>query len=94
MLKKEEVEHVANLARIEISQEEKQKFAEQLSAILDYVEELGEAPTKTVEPISQISGLENITRQDKTQEGLSVEKVLSNAPAKENNFIKTKQVFE
>lgn len=94
MLKKEEVEHVASLARIEISEVDMQKLAEQLSAILDYVAELGKAPTENVEPILQINGLKNIGREDKIIESLSVEKVLSNAPEKENNFIKTKQVFE
>lgn len=93
MLELKEVEHVASLARIEISEVDMQKLAEQLSAILDYVAELGKAPVDSVEPILQVSGLKNIGREDKIKASLSVDQVLSNAPEKENNFIKTRAVF-
>ena len=94
MLTLKDIEHVATLARIEISSQDKAKIAGQLSVILDYFEELSKAPTEEVALIEQISGLKNIGREDKIEKSLSVEKVLMNAPEKEGNFIKTRQVFE
>lgn len=94
MLTLKDIEHVATLARIEISPQDQAKITGQLSVILDYVEELSKAPTDEVAPIEQISGLKNISRQDEITESLSVEQVLSNAPEKEKNFFKTKQIFE
>lgn len=93
MISTKDVDHIANLARIEISPQDKAKITGQLSVILDYVEELSKAPTDEVAPIKQISGLKNISRQDEIEKSLAVEKVLSNAPEKENNFFKTKAVF-
>lgn len=93
MLTLKDIEHVAALARIEISPQDQAKITGQLSVILDYVEELSKAPTEEVAPIKQINGLKNISRSDEITESLSVEQVLSNAPAKENNFFKTKAVF-
>lgn len=93
-LQKEDVEHIAILARIKLSDEEKSSFTEKLSGILDWVKELEEAPTEGIEPINQIAELENVMREDKAKEGLSIDQVLLNAPQKKDNFIKVKQVFE
>lgn len=93
-ISEEDIEHIAQLARIKISPEEKQKFIGELSAILDYVAELEQSPTGGIEVIQQISGLENISRLDGVEESLPVEKVLQNAPDKENKYIKVKQVLE
>lgn len=93
MLSPDEVEHVAQLARIEINKQEKEKYTEDLSAIIDYVTELENAPTQNIESISQISGLSNIARTDEIVPSLSNEKVLLNAPEKQDGFIKVKKVF-
>jgi len=93
-LKKEDVEHIAQLSRIEFTDEKKEKFTEEISAILDYVDELETAPTENVETISQISGLKNIARIDEVAESLPNEKVLLNAPEKHDGFIKVRKVFE
>ncbi|OGD56245.1 asparaginyl/glutamyl-tRNA amidotransferase subunit C [Candidatus Berkelbacteria bacterium RBG_13_40_8] len=93
-ISKEDVEHVAKLARIKISEEEKKKFTEDLGKILNYVEELESAPTEGVIPVAQISGLDNIAREDEITESLPNEKVLQNAPEKQDNFIRVKKVFE
>ena len=93
-INQEEVASIANLARIEFSLSEDQRLSEELSAVVDYVETLNQVPTESSENVGQISGLENVTRQDIQKESLSVEKVLQNAPDKKDNFIKTKQVFE
>lgn len=93
-LEKSEVEHVAALARIELTEQEKEKYSKELGAILTYVEELDKAPTSSIDSIEQISGLENIVREDNIAESLSNEEALKNAPDKENGFIKTKKIFE
>ena len=87
------VEHVGNLARIEMSDNEKEKFAQNLGEIIDYVAELESAPTENIEIISQVSGLENIMRADIIAPSLPVEKVLQNAPDKQDDYIKVKKVF-
>lgn len=90
---KTDVEHVAKLARIEISEKEKEAFTQELSGILDYVSELETAPTENIEPISQISGLENVVREDKIEASCDRDLMLENAPEKEKGFIKVKKVF-
>lgn len=94
MINKEDVEHVARLARIKLSEEEKIKFTHELGQILAYVDELNEVDTTGIEPISQISNLENIARTDEITNSKDRENLLTNAPAQENGFIKVKKVFE
>lgn len=89
-----DVTHVAELGRIEISDEKKEKFTTELSAIISHVEDIESAPTENIKPIAQITNLENVTRDDEVKEGLSITKILQNAPDKKDNFIKTKKVFE
>lgn len=79
-LSKKEVEHVALLARLELTEEEKERFAEQLSDILTYVEKLQELDTTDVPPTSHVLPLTNVMRQDEPRESLPVEEVLANAP--------------
>lgn len=93
-ISKKDVEHVAKLSRLELSEEEKSQYTQELGAILDYVDELNSAPTEGIEPISQISGLKNIAREDEIEESLPTEKALQNAPDKKDKFIKVKKVFE
>ena len=93
MITQQDVEHVGNLARIEMSDNEKEKFAQNLGEIIDYVAELESAPTENIEIISQVSGLENIMRADIIAPSLPVEKVLQNAPDKQDDYIKVKKVF-
>lgn len=91
-----EVEHIAKLARIELTDEEKKKFARQLSAILDYVAQLKEVDTSQVEPTAQVTGLENVTREDVVQgcDKKTRDKILDALPAREDDFVKVKAVFE
>ncbi|WP_341279275.1 Asp-tRNA(Asn)/Glu-tRNA(Gln) amidotransferase subunit GatC [Paenibacillus sp. FSL H8-0537] len=89
-----DVEHVANLARLELSDEEKDKFTEQLNAILKYAEKLNSLDTENVEPTSHVLPITNVTREDITQESLPIEKVLLNAPDEEDGQIKVPAVLE
>lgn len=94
-LSKSEVLHISNLARIKLTPTEIQKFQTQLSSILNYVNQLNAVDTKSVEPISQITGLENVTRKDTVikEQSLTQEESLANAPEKEDRYFKVKSVF-
>ncbi|MFA6255510.1 MAG: Asp-tRNA(Asn)/Glu-tRNA(Gln) amidotransferase subunit GatC [Patescibacteria group bacterium] len=94
-LSQKDVEHIALLARLGLSEAEKEKFASQLSSILDYVEQLKEVKTEGVEPTAQVTGLENVMRPDGmfTLSKPEMEKLVKLAPESEDNLVKTKSVF-
>ena len=89
-----DVDHVANLARLELSDSEKAQFTDQLNAILKYAEKLNELNTDHVEPTSHVFELVNVMREDVQKESLSIEKVLLNAPDEEDDQIKVPAVLE
>jgi len=93
-LSEAEVEHIAKLARLKLSKEEIGKFCSQLSEVLDYVNVLNEVETKDVEPTAQVTGLENVFREDEVFPSLEPQQALSCAPAREGNFFKTGVVLE
>lgn len=98
-LSQEEVAKIATLARIELSKEEDQKLATELSAVVDFVETLNQAPTDGNFPTSlevkdRDGDLENVMRDDEIAESLPVQKVLQNAPESRDNYIEVKKVFE
>lgn len=88
------VSHVAKLANLSLTKEEKEKFEKQLSETLDYVNQLKEIDTKGVEPTSQVTGLENVARNDEAIPSFSQEETLSNAKNKHNGFFKTKAILD
>ena len=79
----EEVRHVADLARVDLADEEVAEFTEQFADILDYFEALDEVPEVESEP-----DLVNVMRSDKVDEGLSQQQALQNAPETEDGFFK------
>jgi aspartyl-tRNA(Asn)/glutamyl-tRNA(Gln) amidotransferase subunit C len=84
----EQVEHVANLARLQISAGEKQDLTEQMNKILLYMEKLNELDTTGVDPTSHVVDLYNAFRADAVKESLPREQTLDNAPeANEAEFI-------
>jgi aspartyl-tRNA(Asn)/glutamyl-tRNA(Gln) amidotransferase subunit C len=89
-----DVEHVANLARLELSETDKVTFTEQLNAILKYAEQLNELNTDNVEPTSHAMPLSNVMRDDKARESLPLETVLLNAPDEEEGQFKVPAVLE
>lgn len=90
----EEVERIAELARIGVSDEEKKKLQDDLGAVLDYVDKLQEADVSGVEPIAHITGLENETRPDENGSSHADPKVLFDmAPDKKDGYVKVKQVL-
>jgi len=96
MLTSDEVKKVASLARLHLTNEELELYRGQLSSILDYVGQLKEVNTDGVEPTSQVTGLQNIMREDRV-EGASVdehERIIAQFPKKEGTLLKVKGVFE
>ena len=81
-----EVEHVAHLARLELTEPEKTLFGEQLSQILTFVEQLQEVPTEGVPPTASVVKQESVLREDIPREGLSQEQALRNAPEAHDGF--------
>jgi aspartyl-tRNA(Asn)/glutamyl-tRNA(Gln) amidotransferase subunit C len=89
-----EVEHIADLARIGISDEEKGKFQEDLGAVLDYVDKLQEVDVSSIEPIAHISGLENQVREDENGSSRADPKVLIDmVPETKDGYVKVRQVL-
>jgi len=93
-ISKQEVEHVAKLARLEITETEKEAFSQQLSAILTYVEKLNQLKTEGVEPTATVLGQTNVFREDKARPSLPVEKALANAPEQAGGFFVVPKIIE
>lgn len=89
-----DVEHVAKLARLNLSDEEKLMFTEQLNAILQYADKLNELDTEHVAPTTHVLHLSNVLREDVVQESLPAEKVFRNAPDEEDGQFKVPAVLE
>ncbi|MCL4415266.1 MAG: Asp-tRNA(Asn)/Glu-tRNA(Gln) amidotransferase subunit GatC [Actinobacteria bacterium] len=87
------ITHIAKLANLSLLPSEKTKLAKQLEDTIDYVNELSTVDTKNVEPTSQVTGLENVTREDIAKPSLTQEQALANAKSKQNGFFKVKAIF-
>lgn len=89
-----DVKHVAKLANLPLTYEEEEKYSQQLSAILDYVDQLNRADTLAVEPTFNVTGQSNVSSEDETIPSLSQQEALSNAPKKKDGFFETKGIFD
>lgn len=94
MISEAQVEQVAQLARLALSVEEKQRFTEQLNAILSYMEQLNEVGTEGVEPTAHVLDLVNVLRDDTVQQTLSAEAALANAPETAHHFFVVPRIVE
>ena len=92
MITIEAVEHVAKLARLALTQEEKEKYARQLGAIIDHFNELQDIDTTDIEPMAHVLPITNVMREDAvvTPPGSAV--LLENAPARENGFFRVPKI--
>ena len=93
-ISKQEVEHVARLARLELGEGEKDKLIDQLSNILTYVETLSGLDTKGVQPTSHVLDIKNVMRADVSAPSLPQEKALANAPEKAAGHFKVPKIIE
>ena len=93
-LSKEEVQHIALLARLGLTEADTERFQEQLSNILENFRILEQVDTKNIPPTAQSIPLENVTRRDEVTPSLSQDDVLANAPREEEKFFRVKAVLE
>ncbi len=88
-----EVEHIAKLAKLEFSETEKEKFTHQFNDILKYMEQLNSVDTTNVEPLSQVTELNNVFREDVVKPSISTEEALKNASDKTDEHFKVPKVI-
>jgi aspartyl-tRNA(Asn)/glutamyl-tRNA(Gln) amidotransferase subunit C len=93
-LSREEVLHIALLARLGLTETEVDKLREQLSDILENFEVLQQVDTSDISPTAQSITLQNVVSNDEVAPSLPQNQVLANAPQKENNFFKVRAVLE
>ncbi|WP_342540394.1 Asp-tRNA(Asn)/Glu-tRNA(Gln) amidotransferase subunit GatC [Heyndrickxia sp. FSL K6-6286] len=91
---KEQVNHVANLARLEFDEEQIEKFTKQLDDIISLAESLNELDTTNVEPTSHVLDIRNVLREDKAKPGLPREEVLKNAPDQKDGQFRVPSIIE
>jgi len=94
MLTKQQVEHVAKLARLDLTEEEKELYTKQLSKILDYIDQLNEVNTEGIEPMTQPIPTVNVMREDIVKKQFDRSEVLSNAPHEEYGFFRVPKIGE
>ncbi len=97
-LTKKEVEKIAELARLELGEEEKEKFAEDLSSVLGYVQKLSEVNIEKVEPVTGGTNLEGVMRKDDETKCISDsqmrKQILSVSPNREDDYFKVPSILE
>jgi aspartyl-tRNA(Asn)/glutamyl-tRNA(Gln) amidotransferase subunit C len=89
-----DVDHIAKLARLGISEEEKRLYGEQLSAILKYAENLQKLDTQNIPPTSHAIPMKNVMREDKVVPCQNTEAILANAPEAEREMFKVPRIIE
>ena len=91
---RQDVEHVALLSRLELSEDDAEKFTGQISSILGYIDMLNTVDTEGVEPTAHVLPLKNVMRPDETRVSLPREEALSNAPEREDGYFKVPKIME
>ncbi len=92
-ISRDEVKHVAKLARLRLADPEVDEYQKDLNAILEYVETLRELDTEEVQPMSHVLKLKNVWREDKPGKSKKAESILSNAPVKERGYFKVPKIL-
>jgi aspartyl-tRNA(Asn)/glutamyl-tRNA(Gln) amidotransferase subunit C len=93
-LDREEVKHIARLARLGLSEEEMEIFQSQLSAILENFEILQEVDTTDIPPTTHVIEMKNVIRDDEVAPSLPQNEILANAPRQENGFFRVRAVLD
>lgn len=98
MLSDKELDHIAKLARINVSVENREKLKQDVSAVLEYIAKLNQAETEGVEPLYQTTGLVNSTRTDEARGEFRMDEkleklLLDQAPARKDRFVKVKSII-
>jgi aspartyl-tRNA(Asn)/glutamyl-tRNA(Gln) amidotransferase subunit C len=90
----DDVDHVAALARLGITPEERARFAEQLSSILEHFQALQALDTADIPPTAQVLDLRSVMRADTVRPSLPRDEILQNAPQQEDGFFRTQAILE
>lgn len=88
------VEHIAHLARLSLSEQEKIKFSQQLGSILDYVAKLNELDTLGIKPTSHVLEMNNVMREDALRDSFCIDDALVNAPESSAGFYRVPKIIE
>ncbi len=92
-LDKEQIKHIASLARLGLSDEDIDMFSVQLSEVLDNFDILNQIDTTNVQPAAQIISIQNVFRDDRVEKSLPQSEVLHNAPMKKNSCFKVQSIL-
>ena len=92
MIGKEDVKHVAKLARLELTEEEIEKYSKQLDEIIKYVEQMNEGDTTGVEPMPHPIPVYNVMREDEVKYEQTKEELMANAPFEEDGFFRVPKI--
>ncbi len=93
MIDREQVQKVAHLARLELTPEQQEQFSQQLSQILEYVEQLNELDTTDVPPTTRAIEVSNVTREDEINPYVEKEALLEQAPVREDDYFRVPQIL-
>ena len=93
-ISKKQIQHIAKLARIELTQKEEEKFTKDLSSILSYIEQLDKVNLKGIKRIDQITGVRDVIRKDELGSKRKIEKILKNAPQLKGEYIQVPKILE
>ncbi len=93
-LDREQVQHIARLARVGVGEEDIGRFSEQLSEILDYFDRLRQVDTEGVPPTAHTLPLHNVMRDDETQPCAEMEDTLANAPLREGDYFRVRAILD
>ena len=93
-ISKEQVEHVANLARLTLSEEEKVELTKDMENIIEFADKLNGLDTEGINPTAHVLKVENVFREDVVKDIYTRDELLQNAPEKENGCFHVPQVVE
>ena len=93
-ISEKDVDKIARLAKLELSDEERERYASQLDSIVAYVEKLSEVDTTGVEPLAHVNDILNVWREDKSRSSLSEEEVFKNSPKHDKEFFLVPKVLK
>jgi aspartyl-tRNA(Asn)/glutamyl-tRNA(Gln) amidotransferase subunit C len=93
-ISRDDVDHVAELARLGLSEAERERLRDELGKILEYMQVLQRVDTSAIPPTAQVIPLHNVMRPDVDRPSLSVEQILANAPAREGDYFRVAPVLE
>ncbi len=91
---RKEVEHVARLARLELTEEEKERMTVQLDSILGYIDKLNKLDTSNVEPTTTVIHMVSVMREDEARPSLKQDEALANAPDRQDAFFRVPRIIE